>query len=265
MTTRTNPNQINPLDESRSTVPDGSYALEVVDGKVVGFVAESGGGGASFNDRRYFAQSGETSIDEFRDNSLDGAWTRVDGTGAASGNLTWTEAGDVLSVRSTGGDSGATIHGLVRALSGAGGSLSVGDGFVTAVSSLGPESNYSVFGLALTDGTTHGSGAQICATADYSAGNFLLRRFAGWNSQPANGGTSGLWARRSPVYLRLALVATDSWRMDVSNDGQGWAAIGSAISHSFTPTHVGFVDTSWGGSFIRNTSYEFIRRVSGVT
>lgn len=293
------PIQIEPLDDTGAIVADGTYALGVSGGIIQGLVAGGGaggsvesivagtgisvddtdpanpvvsatgggggGGGGTGYDRRWNVGPGETSVDEFNDSSLAAAWTRVDGTGAVAGNLTWAEGADSLSVRSTGGDSASAAHGLVRPLTGAGGPLAVGDGFVTAVTNAGSTNSYSIFGIALTDGNTHGSGNQMWASADFSAPNFGLRRMTNWTSQASSGGSASTWPHRGLIYLRLAWVASTSWRMDTSNDGVQWLSVGAALTFAFTPTHVGFMDSSWGGTHSRITSYEFLRRVSGVT
>ena len=224
-----------------------------------------GGGSCNSRDRRWRVGSAETSIDEFNDSVLDPAWTRVDGTGAAAGNLSWTEAADVLSVKSIGGDSASTTHGLLRPLSGAGGSMVVGDAFVTYVNGVCPSTNYAVVGLAVTDGTTHGAGTQMWAQVNLTvAAQPTLMRCGGFNSVAAHNGISGQQGMSNGVYLRLVKLASNVWRMDASPDGVSWMTTGT-LTHNFTPTHVGFMDSSWGGTFQRASCYEFLRRVSGIT
>lgn len=226
-----------------------------------------GGGGGTGYDRRWNVGSAETSIDEFNDSSLAAAWTRVDGTGAASGNLTWSEDADVLSAGNVGGDSTATLHGLVQPLSGAGGSMANGDGFITCCTVQGAIANYSFGGLVLADGTTLGSGKQV-AMASIGTGSITYRTLNGeaysnWNSRTTDL-TIGAAGLAAPVYLRLSLISANTWRGDTSPDGITWNP-GTTFTQSFTPTYVGFLSSSWGTSTKHVASYEFLRRVSGVT
>jgi hypothetical protein len=51
---------------------------------------------------------------------------------------------------------------------------------------------------------------------------------------------------------------------DASRDGVHWLA-GGTVAQTFTPTYVGFHSSSYGTSTKSIASYEFLRRVSGVT
>lgn len=224
-----------------------------------------GGGGGTVYDRRWAVGSTETTIDEFNDNSLAAAWTRVDGTGAASGNCAWTEGGDSLSLKHNGGDSAGVAHGLVTALTGAGGSLVTGDAFVSCITLLAPSANFSSIGLCLSDGTTHGAGKQVVANMGFSVGAAVLAGevWSNWNSRTSTVTTmSPQFANR--WYQRIVMTAANTWRVDISADGVSWHA-GTTMSQTFTPTHVGFYTTSWGGAVKFLAGIEFIRRASGVS
>ncbi len=267
MTTRTNPNQLNPLDASRVPVGDGTFSLEVVGEKVVGFVpSPSGGGGGAGLDRRWNIGPGETSIDEFDDSNIGASYVRVDGTGALLANATWQEEADTLSVFNNGADSTAALHALVRPLSGAGGALAAGDGFITCLSLAAPSANYSQAGLILADGTTHGAGDQVVAQFLGQGGDSLIR-CAGWTGYNTAGTLVGSLSSRSctAVYLRLALISANTWRTDYSVNGHHWVKGTATASKTLTPTHVGIQSTSYNTSTKHIASYEFLRRVSGVT
>lgn len=227
-----------------------------------------GGGGSTIKDARWTAQTGETSIDEFNDNSLDAAWIRVDGTGAASGNITWTAGADVLSAFNAGGDTTDKFHALLRPLSGAGGSMSAGDAFITCVDLFAPVStNFSFAGLVLSDGVTFGSGQQVWAEYGTSASGSQMQVF-GWSGFGTAGTNAGALPATLPIqkiFIRLVMTAANTWRADYSHDGVSWWKGTATLSKTMTPTYVGFFDSSYGSSTKHIVSYEFLRRVSGVS
>lgn len=128
-------------------------------------------------DRRWAIGPGETSIDEFNDGVIDPAWTvAAHASIPALPSLArprYTEQADVLSVKygpetGTGqgvGEGGTGWHhGLIRPLSGAGGPMSNGDGFVSAsMIALRGNSSYRMWGLVLSTTGTSGTGQQLYA------------------------------------------------------------------------------------------------------
>lgn len=231
--------------------------------------ATPSGGGTTLYDRRWAVGSGETSIDEFNDSSLDAAWTRVDGTGAASGNCSWTEGADVLSLKNEGGDTTSALHGLVRALSGVGGAPSTGDAYVTCLTLFGQVSlSFIMGGIILSDGTTHGSGNQVFSLcySDSSAATRQTnetRHHTNWTT--VGGDSADLYSQPGTrTFVRLVKLASNTWRTDISPDGVQWL-IGSTTTKTITPTHVGLLSSSWGTSTKGVTSYEFFRKVTGIS
>jgi hypothetical protein len=228
-----------------------------------------GGGGTTVKDPRWSPLSGQTTIDEFNDASLDAAWTRVDGTGAASGNLTWTENGDVLSAYNVGGDSTDKFHALMRPISGAGGSMVAGDAFVACVRVWAPAlTNNSLVGLAVADGATFGSGTQVFAEVGVNATNPSNLQAFSWTNYGTAGSAAGAISTKMSVdliYVRLVMTATNTWRADYSGDGVSWIKGKATLSQSLTPTQVGFFSSSYGTSTEHIASWEFIRRVAGVS
>lgn len=231
-----------------------------------------GGGGGGGADRRWTVGSTETSIDEFNDDSLDPAWVRVDGTGALSTSLDWIEGADVLSAQHTStADSSNVLHAILQSLSGIGGSMVVGDAFVTAFTTYGdPDANYTMGGLILSTSAVFGSGTQVFnlhyngTSSGKSSSD--LRATNGFNS--AVGSTVG--ARETPGsgslrYTRLVMVTSTTWRVDSSPDGIGWIPGPANITWANVPTHVGFLSSNWGQAVPSVVSYEFIRRVSGIS
>lgn len=226
-----------------------------------------GGGGTTVDDRRWAVGSGETSVDEFNDDSLDAAWVRVDGTGAASANLTWTEGADVLSANNAGGDSTDKFHALLRPLSGVGGSLAAGDGFVACVDLMAPSANYSFIGVGFSDGTTFGAGNQVWADIGQTSTTTNLRvtSWTNFGTAGTNAGSIGTGFVLRKIFVRIALISTNTWRADYSVDGVSWIKGTATLSKTMTATHVGFFSSSYGTSTKHIASYEFLRRVSGIT
>lgn len=230
--------------------------------------ATGGGGSGNVHDRRWTVGTGETSIDEFNDDSLDAAWVRVDGTGAVAGNLAWTEGADVLSAFHSGGDTASRFHALLRPLSGAGGSMAVGDAFVSCAAIWAPVADFTFGGLALTDGVTFGAGNQVVAVigqrATGSAG-LQATPVTGFNADGTPAGALPSMNSVLRLYHRLVMIAANTWRADFSVDGISWYKGTANLAKTITPTHVGFTSSSYGTSTKHIASYEFIRRVSGVT
>lgn len=223
--------------------------------------------GRAVRDRRFLIPSGVTSIDEFDDDTLDAAWTRVDPSGVAS-SIGWSEGGDSLSCSQlAAGTPANAIHGLVRPLSGVGGALAVGDGFVTAVTHFGPLTTFLMAGIVLSDGVTAGAGGQVAAMSYGSSASDTLTCNIWAGTNWSLGGQVGDLATRTggPVFLRLSLIAANTWRHDISPNGVAWLLGPATLAKTLTPTHVGLVGSLWGTSTKGVMSYEFLRRVSGVS
>lgn len=227
------------------------------------------GGGTTVKDRRWTLGAGETTIDEHNDDSLNAAWVRVDNTGH-SGYVTWTEGADVLSVtHTTSTDTAAELHALVRPLSGVGGTIVAGDAFVTTIVHHPVSRPFVMGGLIVTDGTTYGSGKQVvCVSFTDSASSAT----SDWTSphtgfSAAGTNTSNLGHTQGVlVYRRLVYLGSNVWRTDSSIDGVSWyTGNGTITQTSFTPTHVGYLCSNWGTATAGTTSYEFIRRVAGIS
>lgn len=225
-----------------------------------------GGGATTVKDRRWDAGTA-TVVDEFNDGSLDAAWVRVDGTGAVLANVDWTEGADVLSCYNKGGDTVDKFHALLRPLSGAGGSMVAGDAFVSCVTMFYPIADFSFAGLVLTDGTTFGSGNQVWAEVGGRASGVQLQAFS-WTGFSTAGSSAGAIGNMNSIlraYHRIVMIGANTWRADYSPDGVSWIKGAANLSKTITPTHVGFFSSSYGTSIKHIASYEFIRRVAGIT
>lgn len=228
-----------------------------------------GAGGGTGKDRRWNVGAAETTIDEFNDDSLAAAWTRVDGTGAAVGNASWTEGADVLSLKRNAANTANAINGFVRPI---GAAPATGDAWVTCMTLFGRMStNYILSGIIISDGTTHGAGKQISAelaSASASSTNLLSSAlsWSNWSTAVTVGTTTNNPPMGTPTYLRLVYKGSSQWRADTSPDAISWMPGASLVTlASFTPSHVGFYSRDGGSGTLSITSYEFLRRVSGVS
>lgn len=227
--------------------------------------------GSSSKDYRWFVGAAHTSIDEHDDGSIAAAWTRVDGGAAVVANVDYTEGADVLSARRRGTTSGANVfQGIVRPLSGAGGSLASGDGFITCMTLHGrPYSNFMIGGLIITDGTTFGAGKQVGGQVLSDTTGLTALSFQTINWDFAAGtftqGTAHWGAPSVPHFLRLSYRGSNAWRFDTSSDGVSWINGASNVTaSSFTPSHIGYYTRDPGTESRWIASFEFLRRVSGV-
>lgn len=267
---------VNGLFVPRGSVPTGGTTGQVL-GKAsdadfdLNWLTPSGGGGGGVGkDRRWNVGSAETSIDEFNDDSLDAAWVRVDKTGT-TGYVTWAEGADALTVDTAvaGNDTTGDFHAMMRPLSGAGGSLVTGDAFITTIRLTDPGQNYVFGGLCLADGVAFGSGSQVMATCHWgsSSQQDVIRSYTNYSS--ATGGTVGNTFTSVALgvlrYIRLVYLGSNTWRRDYSSDGVGWILGSATLSFAVTPTYVGLLASSWGTSTKGVVTYEFLRRVSGIT
>lgn len=221
-------------------------------------------------DYRWFVGASHTSIDEHNDGSLDAAWTRVDAaSGAVAANVTYTEGADVLSAKRNGTTSGSNaFQGLIRPISGAGGTLATGDAFMTCMTLFGrPFSNYMIGGLVISDGTSHGSGKQISleVVGDTTGHYAQCQTWTNW-STPGTSGTAHFTLPGHHMFLRLVYKGSNQWRQDTSGDGVSWQLGGSLVTlASFTPSHVGYYTRDPGTDNRWMASFDFLRRVSGIS
>lgn len=218
--------------------------------------------GATIRDRRWTVPAGITSIDEFNDDSIAGAWTQINPTGAGSGHVTWAEGGDVLSVHHTASADSSGIHAIMQSVS----SLSDGDGFETCFS-IGSNTwaGYIGCGIMLADGATADAGLQVAGIAYANSTSALWETMCrtAANYADSAAGTVTNFATAGPVYLRMVRTAANTWRTDTSPDGVSWQ-LGATHSRTVTPTHAGLCLTNFGQARLMILSFEYFRRVSGI-
>lgn len=210
-------------------------------------------------DLRHWAPPWATSIDEFDDNVLDPAWARVDGAGVEASRLTWVEGiNGALAAINTGGDGNEKVHGLVRPI---GTALADGTAFETFMQSRGGSSQYSMTGIVLSEGAQFGSGTQVYMLCWGNGTNLEGWRGSGWNGATSLMTGYGGPLAVGPAYYRLVYVSANTFKIGISPDGVNWT-YSSTFTQTCTPTHVGFLSSSWAGTHQHVASYEYLRRIN---
>lgn len=206
------------------------------------------------------ANISHTLDDEFDDNSIDGAWIRVDNSSDAA-NVTWTESGNLISMKNVGAGVGGRYHALLKSLGGRSFPITI-DAATRHLSQYAI--SYFMLGIGFADGTTYGAGSQITtrfytrndtATAVITGidglANFLTASVA---SDPYRIQVMG-----GPFYHRIVWSAANTFQAWVSVDGVSWIQFISNYSYTITPTHFGIFTSNWGSGQPTIGSIEYIR------
>lgn len=237
-------------------------------GQLIGGVGNASGG-----DPRWSVETGEVSVDEFDDGVLHSSWVVAAHASYPGGAAPkYLEARDALSVKygsnsgveSSTADGATTRHyGLVRPLSEIGGAMVDGDAFVTCLNPMSRAgTNYRMSGLVLsTSGVSTGEQLYIRWWTSETIG---FRRMTNWGGDTTVGTTDYSFNFR-PIYMRIVRVSSTTWRHDISNNGIHWIRGSALATWNYVPTHVGFAESNWNTTTPSITSYEFLRRVSGVS
>lgn len=220
-------------------------------------------------DPRWNLLSGQTSIDEFNDSSIDAAWVQVDGANAPASSVTWLEDADTLSVQEINvADTGNAFHAKARPIS----AMATGDALITCITLFGKaQANYIIGGLGVADGVAYGSGKQVVAeTYSQAADTVQTNSFSGFtNYTTSSGGALAVvdfsTAFSVPIYIRLVYLGSGVYRSDRSANGVQWIKGQTITMTSFTPTHVLFTTRKPTSGTEHICSFDFLRRVSGIT
>lgn len=207
-----------------------------------------------------FNAASGTLSDEFNDNNLDGAWTRVDRSGN-SANVAWAEGGDVLSVSSSATDNNGELHCLLKSLAGATFPLTI----ETATRHFAPYAqNYQMLGLVLSDGTTYGSGSQLISMPYTYTTIADMQLSIRSHTSFSTGGTTYAGADYmmwGPVlHQRIVWSAANTFEAFYSPNGIQWLRLpDSTISYTFSPTHAGLLISHWGFGRRSIGTFEYFR------
>lgn len=223
-----------------------------------------GGGGTTWGDPVPSGNApGGADDDEFADSSFDtGVWTVVDPASPTIAGAI-TEDADVLSVLHPGGDAAQEFHGIMQSV----GSLTPPVTVETAMRWIGANQNYVMAGVGFSSGVTHGTDdvlmAGISQPASTAIPNWFHRRFDGFNSFISGDDQfySGMLPSVMPwVHVRHTWVSSNTFRAEFSPDGISWInPAGADHSVTLTPTHMGMVLSTYGGSLPKVFTYEYFR------
>lgn len=193
--------------------------------------------------------------DEYSSNTL-GNYTLV----TPSGNVAWAVSNHVLSCVF----SGQTISHVCAALRAI--TLADGEWFETTFHLLHNTSNsFGVIGLIVTNGaTTTSNGLSCFVFADTANSRTTIEintgalNSHGTGAQGKNINPNSILGR---LRIRLKRNSSTSFSYMVStDDGAQWSDLGaSGVNPGFTPTHAGFIVSSWGGSEVGIASFDYIR------
>lgn len=132
-------------------------------------------------------------------------------------------------------------------------SFSVGDKFAVRIRFLGAAGQYTLQGLAFTDGTAGSSNMMEVVVYTSNLDNAAVAAHHGTLTNVSTSAWGNALKAQVPwndgVYLRLTYSASDSFLAEASPDGINWTSFGNAAtSKAMTPTHVGLVWGKEGGS-----------------
>lgn len=218
-------------------------------------LAASGPSGQSADVRYTKIETAHPQDDEFDGATLSPSWLRVD-EGGTAGRVTYTQDAGVLSVLNTGGDVAYRMHALLKPYS-----LSTGETIQCAVTITGKQDS-GVFpwcGIVASSSSTYGAGVQMLSSLFMDNGNRTVtqRQWSNWNTESAVA-LSDFVSDRGVVHLRLKRDGGNVWRTSYSPDGVSWIT-GSSITAAFSPSHVGFVSSSFGFSGQTIATYDYFR------
>lgn len=193
--------------------------------------------------------------DDFNDSSFSG-WTAVEDL-----TLTVTESRGRASIVLPSGGTGAHFQARVKAHT-----FSTNDWCETAVRHFARASNYSMVGLTMTNGTTHGTSNGFHWLAYPTSGGL---RWQGNNGMTGDTNrqdytiTSAAHAY-ADIFLRLRYEGSNTFRGYASPDGISWLDITGAVSsYTLTPTHWGLVVGYGGLTYPLVASYAYFRTGNG--
>jgi hypothetical protein len=181
-----------------------------------------------------------------------------------SGSATWTQGGDSLGVAYT-GQSANHLAAQVKPLPAG---FGVGSRIQTAFRLLGysgASNGTALGGVILTNGaSTTAAAVAACAWNSNvsSAQDVSFGAIYGSVSPSNTVNALNLVGSGGTVHLRLTYVAANTWRAEISPDGNAWSAFGLGdVSLALTPTHFGLCVSSWGNPTAgpQLTTFEYLR------
>lgn len=188
--------------------------------------------------------AGGTYDDEFDDDTVAAAWTKVDYSG---NEATWTEGYGALVVEGR-SDTAGYFHAILKS----GGTIATGTIIETHMRAMAFHSQYPAAGLLFTDGTTENSGNQSLLAIHFGTAHGVqatdrdnFRTRASFTDGPT---VRGYGFPAAGLYMRWKYTSANTYDGYVSLDGNIWEQVITSFSSSFTPTHFGLWIESWATS-----------------
>lgn len=210
-------------------------------GTTVNVAATGGGGGGGLDPQTsvYPAFTVGANDDEFSDGSFSG-WTAVnDGANVP----TVTETNNVCSISVPGGHAAADLAAYMKTVTPA-----ANDYIEFGFRGVGRAQNYNIIGLIMANGNTYGAGTQVFWHFSPQENMCWLVRSTNYSAVAASA-SYGIQtaALCGDMFMRLRYEGSNNWSGWVSPDGVSWMNITGTVAHTMSPTHIGFLVTSWGG------------------
>jgi len=193
--------------------------------------------------------------DDFNDGSFTG-WTTVEGAEA----LTVTEERGRASMVHPGGGIAGRFACRVKAHT-----FATNDWCQTAVKWAGRDQSFNMFGLVMTNGTTHGTSNGHLWTLDPAQATMRRQGSNGLNADTnASTYTFAQTPGQGEVHIRWRYEGANTFRGYVSPDGTSWVDFTGAVSsYTLTPTHWGFGLTAWTGTLPYVASFAYFKTGNG--
>lgn len=195
--------------------------------------------------------------DEFDGDTIDGSWTEC---AAPTGTTTWTQTSiGTMDAVATPTMQDQDWAALLKPIPG---TFLQGDSIWTAFRYLDERGvGATMYGLCFTDGTTTGDNMMACAVYSDAGSDNLKHtlRYGTRDVQSASTSTDSLDRHGPWIYLRLTWVSSNTWRGEISINGETWIQYLSDTSFTMTPTHMGLALSGWDADNTVMASYQFFR------
>lgn len=178
---------------------------------------------------------------------------------AVSGTATWQITRGVLSVRYT-SQSGGNAATFIKPITSASAPMTI----ETRLSVASLKVNWPTAALVFADGTSASSKTIEFGTTgnnDLSNAALQLRKGTRTDIQASNyNRLVSIWACDYLTYIRLIWKSANTWQAAASVDGISWWSKGFAdVSYTMTPTHFGFLVTSYGDTNDHGAAFDYFR------
>jgi len=232
-------------DTSLVLAPDGAGGVE--------WVTPVGGG---LDPTEVYSTAAATADDdEFDNGSIDGAFVEIAGS---TGTVTWSESRHRL-IAEFDDNQSQRFKALVKPLT-----LSDGEAVETLVAEYFSQvQNFPFVGVCLTNGVLTSSLYAYAHLYTSSSPTMILGAIYGaFNAGPSIPWSSFSITPTTPIRLRLYRTSSTVYGISYSVGGSKWILAGSTFNPGFTPSHAGFMVSTYGGTLPSVCAFEYLRKVT---